>query len=169
MPSNPNENLVSLSIPAADLTAIDAALTTLETKFLPHLVSLTGDQRSHLFKMGTSREQLVRDSVTAAVQNPNNIPAGSGTAEAQADLASLDQCRPYFARVAKLAEAASDTEMAIGVDLANFALRVYSILKISAPDSLKGLLDKMSAFFPGRRKAAAAAAAAAATALPATA
>jgi hypothetical protein len=159
MPNNPNENLVSLDIPAADLADIDAALATLETKLLPHLVSLTVDQRSNLFKMGT-REQMVRDAVMGAAQNPDAVPSSAGTAEAQADLVSLDKYRPYFARVAKIAESADDTEMAIGIDLMNFALRVYAILKISAPAALKGLLDSMSAFFSGGRRAAKAAAAA---------
>jgi hypothetical protein len=163
MSSNPNENLISLNISDADLTEIDAALATLEAKLLPHLVSLTVDQRSSLFKMGM-REPMVRDAVTAAAQNTNVVPTNVGTAEAQADLASLDKYRPYFARVSKLAEAADDTEMAIGVDLINFALRVYAVLKITAPDSLKGLLESMSGFFSGGRRAKVAATAAAKTA-----
>ena len=54
-----------------------------------------------------------------------------------------------------LAEGCDDSEMAIGIDLMNFALRVYGQLKLSAPDSLKGLLDDLGRFFgTGRRSAA---------------
>jgi hypothetical protein len=71
-------------------------------------------------------------------------------------MAALDKYRPLFARVQTLAEGCDDTEMALGIDLMNFALRVYGQLKLSASDSLKGLLDSLSGFFgSGRRTPAA--------------
>ena len=150
----PAINLIALDIPADDLTAIEAALTVLETKLLPHCSSLTMEQRSNLTKMG-QREQLVRDSIIAAQQNPAFLPASVEVANAEIDIASLDKHRPLFARVQKLHEACDDTEMSIGIDLINFALRIYEQLKISAPASLKGLLDTLGQNFPrGRRVAA---------------
>lgn len=146
MASNVKLNLIQLDIPAADLPDIDAALTTLETKLFPRLISLTAEQRSNYFKMG-KREQIVRDAVTAAGQNTADIPASIGTADAQGDLDALDAHRPRFARLAKIQQACDDSEMALGIDLINFALRVYAVLSVSAPASLKGLLDRMSAFF----------------------
>lgn len=146
MASNVKLDLIQLNIPPADLPDIDAAITTLETKLLPHLRTLTNEERSHYFKMG-KREQIVRDAVTGAAQNSSDIPASVGTAGAQADLAALDAQRPRFARIVKIAQACEDTEMALGVDLMNFALRVYGILSISAPGSLKELLDRMASFF----------------------
>ena len=145
-------NIAALDIPAADLTQIEAALLVLETKLKPHLVSLTAQQRSTFTKMGT-REQLVRQAVTAAQQNSGDLPASIGTAGAVADVVSLDKYRPLFARVQSLAEGCDDTEMAIGIDLMNFALRVYGQLKLSASDSLKGLLDSLGSFFGGGRRA----------------
>lgn len=145
-------NLAALDIPAADLTQIEAALLVLETKLKPHLIPLTALQRSNFTKMGT-REQLVRQAVTAAQQNSGDLPASIGTAGAVADVVSLDKYRPLFARVQALAEGCDDTEMAIGIDLMNFALRVYGQLKLSASDSLKGLLDSLGSFFGGGRRA----------------
>ncbi len=150
-----NINLASLNIPDADLTQIEASLLVLETKLKPHFVSLTAEQRSSFTKMGT-REQLVRQAVTAAQQNSGDLPASIGTAAAVADVTALDKYRPLFARVQALAEGCDDTEMAIGIDLMNFALRVYAQLKLSASDSLKGLLDSLGSFFGGGRRAAAA-------------
>ena len=74
---------------------------------------------------------------------------------AVADVVSLDKYRPLFARVQALAEGCDDTEMAIGIDLMNFALRVYAQLKLSAADSLKGLLESLGSFFGGGRRATA--------------
>ena len=144
-------NLADLDIPAADLAQIEAALLVLETKLTPHLISLTAQQRSNFTKMGT-REQLVRQAVTAAQQNSGDLPASIGTAGAVADVVSLDKYRPLFARIQALAEGCDDTEMAIGIDLMNFALRVYGQLKLSASDSLKGLLDSLGSFFGGGRR-----------------
>lgn len=146
MASKARLNLIQLDIPTADLAEIDAALDTLETKLAPKLINLTAEERSTYYKMG-KREQIVRDAVNGAVQNPNDIPASVGTADAQADLAALDDYRPLFARVAKINDACQDSELALGVDLINFALRVYGILTISAPASLKNLLGDMSSFF----------------------
>jgi hypothetical protein len=144
-------NLADLEIPAADLAEIEAALLVLETKLKPHFVPLTAQQRSSFTKMGT-REQLVRQAVTAAQQNSNDLPASIGTAGAVADVAALDKYRPIFARVHALSEGCDDTEMAIGIDLMNFSLRVYGQLKLSASDSLKGLLDSLGSFFGGGRR-----------------
>jgi len=149
------KNLADLKIPDADLPQIEAALLVLETKLKPHFVTLTLKQRSDYTKMGT-REQLVRQAVTAAQQNPDVLPASIGTAAAVADVVSLDKYRPLFARVQALAEGCDDTEMAIGIDLMNFALRAYAQLKLSASDSLKGLLEALGAFFPGGRRGSAA-------------
>lgn len=144
-------NLADLAIPAADLAEIEAALLVLEKKLKPRLVTLTVQQRSSFTKMGT-REQLVRQAVTAAQQNPGDLPASIGTAGALSDVASLDKYRPLFARVQALPEACDDTEMAIGIDLMNFALRVYGQLKLSASDSLKGLLESLGNFFGSGRR-----------------
>jgi hypothetical protein len=154
MASNVKLNLIQLAVPPADLPDIDAAITTLETKLLPHLIALTAEQRSNFFKMGT-REQIVRDAVTAASQNPGDIPTNMGTADAEADLTALDAHRPRFARITKIAQACNDSEMALGIDLINFALRVYGILSISAPAALKDLLERMGAFFSRGPRAAA--------------
>jgi hypothetical protein len=151
--SLPVINLAALDIPAADLAQIEAALVVLETKLAPHFVPLSTEQRSNFTKMGT-RELLVRQAVTAAQQNANDLPPSMGTAGAVADVAALDQYRPLFARVKQLAEGCDDTEMAIGIDLMNFSLRVYAQLKLSAADSLKGLLESLGNFFgTGRRTA----------------
>ncbi|MEO5914245.1 MAG: hypothetical protein ABIS50_08435 [Luteolibacter sp.] len=146
-------NLADLDIPSADLTQIEAALLVLETKLKPHFVPLTAQQRSNFTKMGT-REQLVRQAVTAAQQNSGDLPTSIGTAAAVADVVALDKYRPLFARVQALAEGCDDTEMAIGIDLMNFSLRVYGQLKLSASDSLKGLLESLGSFFGGGRRAA---------------
>jgi hypothetical protein len=151
--SLPTLNLAEFNIPEADLAEINAALLVLETKFKPHFVSLTDEQRSSFTKMG-SREQLVRTAVIAAEQNADSLPAAIGTANAVADVAALDKYRPLFNRIKNLAEGCEDTEMAIGIDLINFALRVYGQLKLSASDSLKGLLVELGRFFAGGRRAA---------------
>ena len=141
------QNLVSLNLSAADITAIDGALTTLEQKFAG-LVDLTPDQRKSLSKMGDASEAFCRQTLTVLAQNPNILPASFNLAEAQGDLANIDKLRPLFTRLAALMEKANDTEMALGSDVMSAALEGYAQLKVSGKGAgLDTLRQQMGARF----------------------
>ncbi len=152
--TNMAQNLISLNISAADLTEIDAALTTLETKLAP-LIGLTPEQRRELVKMGDKSEPFVREVLIIARQNVSQLPpAHAGDLpEAESDLADFDTLRPRIARLTTLAERGADTQLAIGSDLMTFGLAIYGILKfLGVGASLDTLRAGLGARFAGRRK-----------------
>ncbi len=150
MPSN----LVSATLPAADLAAVEAALKTLRDK-LPFLVDLNVEDRRTLPKMGDKTIAFVNQTNTVAQQNSDSLPRNFDLDEMAADLALLNQLRPVLAEVTALHEKLDDTMMALGSDAYSAALEVYAILKTSGKGAgLDALRQQMSARFtrPGGAK-----------------
>ena len=92
------KDLISLSLPAPKLTAIDNALLALETA-LTELVALEPDARKRLPKMGGKSEAFCRQAVVAFTENPDVLPRNFDLEGYIADLASLDALRPLLARI----------------------------------------------------------------------
>jgi hypothetical protein len=135
------QDLITLEISDADWTAIDAALTTLETKLGSKLLDLTLEQRSRLTKMGDKSEAFCRQALITGRLNAAKLPADTVadlTAE-EGDLAELDKLRPRLARLTSLAEKADDTEVALGSDIMVFALSLYGLLKAIGASAGAGL------------------------------
>jgi hypothetical protein len=146
------QNLVSLKLSDADLTAIDAALATLEQKFAG-LIGLTVEQRLRLNKMGDSSEAFCRQTINVLAQNPGIVPPSFNVVEAQADLANIDKLRPRIARLSALLEKGTDTQMALGSDTMSAALEGYALLKVSGKGAgLDSLRQQMSSRFARKSK-----------------
>jgi len=121
-----SQNLVSLNLTDVQLTAVDTALTELETQ-LAGLIALP--QRVGYKAMGNKSEAFCRQTLHVLEQNPHIVPPNLGLADAVADLEAIDQLRPRMVRLAKLSERASDTNFALGSDVMAAALEGYNLLK----------------------------------------
>jgi hypothetical protein len=142
-----SQNLISLQLTEQDLTTLNALVGDIESR-LTGLVSLDNASRRQLTKMGDKSEAFVRQTLRVLAQNPGIVPPALGLAEAQADLRALDQLRPLLARLQRLTERVSDSEMALGSDLMSVALEGYGLLKVSGRNKgLEGLSDALSARF----------------------
>ena len=75
-----SQNLISLTLSDEQLSAVDAALGTLEEAFTG-LIALNVDERRSLNRMGAKSEQFCRQTLNILGQNPQIIPL----ADAQAD------------------------------------------------------------------------------------
>jgi hypothetical protein len=124
------QNLISLAFTDADLTAIDAALTTLEEK-LAALISLQPSEVRALAKMGDKSEAFCRQTLTILEQNPQVVPASLNLPETLNDLRAIDQLRPRMARLERLSKRADDTFIALGSDIVTAALEGYALLRVS--------------------------------------
>lgn len=152
METHVSQNLISLSFDPAQLTAIDKALEQLESA-CADLIALDPDARRNLYKMGDKSEAFCRQALTLLAQNPQVVPPSLGLAEAQADLAAIDQLRPRLARLQRLTERMTDTETALGSDVISTALQGYALLKVAGKNQgLEGLRESLSARFKGRRR-----------------
>src|SRR5690606_22912603 len=99
-----SQNLLSLELSAEDLTAINGALTDIESRLAGRLVALDNDARRQITKMGNKSEAFVRQTLMVLEQNPDIVPAALHLEEAQADLRAVDALRPVQARLQRLAE-----------------------------------------------------------------
>jgi hypothetical protein len=153
-----SQNLVSLNLTEAQLSAVEQALAQIESQ-LSGLIALDKRQRLSLPKMGLKSEAFCRQALSLLAQNPQVMPASVGLADAQADLVALDQLRPLLLRLQRLSERASDTEFALGSDVMATSLQAYALLKLVGKNQgLEGLRSELgSRFARSSRKAAKAA------------
>ena len=141
------QSLVTLNLTDAQLTAVDAALTELETQ-LAGLIALDVAKRKTLKKMGRKSESFCRQAVSVLASNPQIVPASVPLADAVAGLNTLEALRPRVVRLARLSERASDTGMAIGSDVMAVALQGYTLLKVSGrSQGLDGLRQELGERF----------------------
>jgi hypothetical protein len=133
------QNIVSLNLTDDQLQAVDAALTELETK-LGGLIALSVPQKRSLRKMGEKSEAFCRQAMLLLSQNPELVPANVVAAGPVQDLAMLDKLRPRLLRITRLAERATDTDIALGSDVMVASLQVYGQLKLTgASEGLQSL------------------------------
>ncbi len=139
------KNLMSLTLSADDLDAVDAALTTLEAR-LAGLISLRVETHCGMAKMGDKSEAFCRRTLAGLAQNPQIVPPGFDLTESLADLAAADALHPRLLRLRRLAERAEDSELALGCDVMVAALQGDALLKAAGrADGLEGLRQGLSA------------------------
>jgi len=124
------QNIATLNLTDAQLAAVDAALTELETQ-LAGLIALPPTQKRGLRKMGEKSEAFCRQALRVLEQNPQLVPPNVLAADAIGDLAAIDKLRPRMTRLSRLSERASDTDIALGSDVMTTALQVYGLLKLT--------------------------------------
>ena len=144
------QNLVSLHLTAAEIAAIEAALTTLENAF-KLFIELSADDKRGLARMGDKSEAFCRQTLIVLAQNQQMLPPSFDLAEAENDLTSLDQLRPLIARLRQLMAKADDTETALGSDILSAALEGYAFAKIAGKGA--GLETLREAMTTTRRSA----------------
>lgn len=151
-----HQDLLNLDISPEDWTAIDAALTVLETKLSSKLIDLSIDQRQALPKMGNKSEAFCRQTLILARQQVAKLPTDFATdlPEAEADLAARDLLLIRLGRLQSVCEKSDDSEMALGSDVMVYCLETYGVLKaIGVGDGLDELRAQVGTRFKrGPRK-----------------
>lgn len=141
------QNLVSITLSDAQLSAADSALTDLEMQ-LSSLIALDASKRRSLMRMGDKSETFCRQTISVLKQNPQVVPPSVNVAEALSDLAALDRLRPLVQRLLRLSERAEDTEIALGSDAMSVALQGYALLKVAGKNQgLEGLRKDLGTRF----------------------
>ena len=141
------QNLATLKLTAEQLTAVDAALTELETQ-LAALITLPLSTKRSARRMGPKSEAFCRQTLRVLEQNPQIVPPNVVLADALEDLEAIEQLRPRMVRLARLSERAADTNTALGMDVMAMALQGYRLLQLSGrAEGLEALREELGARF----------------------
>ncbi len=150
-----SQNMVSLTVSEEQASSAMAGIAQVG-QALPGLVSLTPDDRKGLLYMGPRSQVFCEQVVRVLAQNPQIVPPRMDLAEAEADMAALNQLRPIQDQLRQLLSRVDDTVTALGSDLMDFSLEGYGQLKLSgAAEGLEELRREIGGRFSRRRRKAA--------------
>ncbi len=139
---------ISATVAEADVTAIKAALATIQQK-LPFLVSLTADERKAIFKTGPGSLSFVQNALQAAQNNPDIFPKSFDVTEFNSDVTLFTVLTDLGTAVEQLASEIDDTRLAVGGEAMQEATQVYTYVKAAAANTpgLKPVADQLGQRF----------------------
>jgi hypothetical protein len=116
------------------------------------LVNLSKEQRKGLRKMGPKSVDYVNDTLVGAQQFKNSLANDFPLEEFEKDAALIKQLYPILVAAQSLAEALSDTVLALGTDCMKEADESYKFLKIAAKTdaNAKTQVDLIARRFKGQ-------------------
>lgn len=135
--ANITNNRISSTMTAAQVTAVKAALQTIQTN-MPFLLGLTNEERISLPKINVSNKAFTEDAINAMVNNPSFLPAYFNVAEIQKDMTLFVQLDELLGLVNQLAEKMSDTQLLAGSEAYVTALAAYRNFESAASAGLSG-------------------------------
>ena len=148
-------NLVSLNINEADLVEIKGAINVLTTKLLPHLKTLSPEDRMEMPKMGNKTISFVQKTVEHCEANPELVPNFMDVAELATDLRSVEALRVLYQPLLRVTEGISDTIILAGSEAFSAALMFYNSIKYAKKSKIQkaeGIYKDLAARFPGFKK-----------------
>ena len=146
------QNQVSFSVSDTDLADIKAAIRVLQTKLLPHLITLTAQERQELPKMGDKTVAFVQKSLEGAQKNKDITPAFLDVAALLADIQAVQVIRDLAQDLVPLTDALIDTMTLSGSEANQGGLVFYNAAKAAAKvkvPNAQAIYDDLSARFPG--------------------
>ena len=145
-------DLISVNIPAADLDEVKTAIATLKAKLLPHLHTLTAQERQELPKMGDKTSAFVQKALEYGQRNADLVPSFLDLQAFAVDVNAVVQLRELAQGLVPVTDALGDSLMLSGSEAYQAALVFYSNVKnaakVKAPNAA-AILDDLSSRFPG--------------------
>ncbi|MFC5569359.1 hypothetical protein ACFPN1_04650 [Lysobacter yangpyeongensis] len=124
------KNQFTFNMTEGQLAETTQALDALEST-LSELIGLDNAARRSLTKMGQGSEVFCRRALSGLQLNPQIVPPSLDVAVAISKLEALERLLPVVERLRRLAQRATDTQMAVGSDVMDAALEGYGLLKVS--------------------------------------
>jgi hypothetical protein len=139
---------ITATIAPADITAIKAAIATIQQK-LPFLITLSDAERKSLPKAGANSLSFVEHAQTAAGNNPTILPGSFNAANFDSHVDLFAVLTDINTSIAQLASSVDDTRMAVGSEAMNEARQVYEYVKSAAKitPGLKPVADQLGERF----------------------
>jgi hypothetical protein len=146
--SNLTNNRLNITATAAQITAVKAAVQTINTN-LPFLIGLTTEERSSLPAINVNNKAFTEDAINAAVNNPTLIPTYLSLANMQNDLTLFTQMDELVGIVNQLCEKLEDTRLLAGSESYVAGLTLYKLFGSAADAGVAGA-DAIVAQLKGR-------------------
>lgn len=147
------DNLISISFTAAELTAIDNALATIRTTLAGKVINLTPEERKHYGKINIKRENWITRIRASILQDPTAKPSFLDLAEYDKDINARNAIQPRLNQIKAITHALEDTAMLISTDLYDNSLAVYGNVRELAKRNVPGMTaiyDDLKKQFPGK-------------------
>jgi hypothetical protein len=148
-----NDNKISASISAQDMTDILAAFATIKAK-LPFLRNLTKQERISMPTVGTERGGMMETFDMEMGLHADLIPAFVDVPELEIDRALYTQLDTIKACAREICEGVEDTQQVVGSDIYLAYLSFYNSVKQAAKRAIVGadsIYQNLRRFFPRGR------------------
>lgn len=146
----PNDNKISATLSAQDVTDVLAAFATIKAK-MPFLVNLTPAERKSLPTLGTERGAMDDAFSSAMAAHPELVPSFVDVAEMAKDRALWLQLADLLQCGAEVCEGIEDTHALAGSDIYMAYLSFYQNVKQAARRGVVGAdatYQNLRRFFP---------------------
>ena len=146
-----DDNRVSASISAQDITDINAAIQTIRTK-LPFLVSISNQERQEMAKLGDKSMGFDEKCAAYMASNPEFLPGFVLPVEVNKDRALRAQVMQFFPNLQTLCEAVDDTLMVVNSEIWMADLSYYQNVRQAAKRGRPGtdtIYGELRTRFPG--------------------
>jgi hypothetical protein len=143
---------IAVTISEGDLAAIQEALGTLESKLLPHLKTLTPQERVELPKMGDKTVSFVTKALEYGQAHKDLVPAYLDLPALAVDVKAVERLRNFAQVLNPLSDALNDSLMLSGSEAYQGALVFYANVKTAARvhvPKAQSVYDDLSTRFPG--------------------
>ncbi len=135
--SNLTNNRVSITVTAAQMTAVKTALQTISTN-LPFLLGLTIEERIALPTIDVNNKAFTEDAINAGVNNASLVPNYVALTNMQNDITLYSQLDEIKGLVKQLLEKIEDTQLLAGSEAYISALALYRIFGAAADAGVAG-------------------------------
>lgn len=147
-----SQNLISADLSEAALTQIAEHVTAIRA-LLPFLIDLDTDDRRKLLVMGAGTLGFADDAVDLTRQHGDILPRSFSSEELQRDRALYGQMVRLQNLIDPLKDLIDDTALAVGSDLFQGALEVYTFAKAAGKGTgLEERVKTMGKRFVKRRR-----------------
>lgn len=130
-------NRLSVTLTPAAITAIKAAIATVDTQ-LPFLLGLTNAERKALPKIDVNNKVFVEDALTAINNNGGILPNYINAVEIGKDLQLFEQLDELVQLVGQLYDKLKDTQILAGSEAYVSSLVAYKLFASAADAGLPG-------------------------------
>ncbi|MGV0027577.1 hypothetical protein [Phormidesmis priestleyi] len=143
---------VNANLSDADLQEIKRAIDTIQNK-LPFLMTLSAEERKQLYKLGDKRLPFVQNSLNAAQNNRNILPASFDYDGFANDYRLATTLTDLRMRLRQLTEQVDDTLLAVGSEAMVSSLTVYDYVKTASKKTpgLKAIAEQLGNLFKATR------------------